>query len=130
MAPALAAGNTVVIKVSEMTPLSALRIAQLAAQAGLPKGVLNIVPGYGQTAGAALASHLDVDKITLTGSVEVGRKVMELGSVNIKDVTLELGGKSALIIYPDVDLDWVGLWRIPGCLLRSAGGQRVVSSCF
>eukprot|EP00210_Caulerpa_lentillifera_P009138 g8712.t1 len=103
--PALAAGNTVVLKCAEQTPLTALRAAELALEAGIPPGVLNVLPGYGPTAGAALASHLDVDKIAFTGSTEVGQKIMQMASVNVKDITLELGGKSPLIVFPDADME-------------------------
>lgn len=109
LAPALAAGNTIVLKVAEQTPLSALRLAQLIKEAGVPNGVVNVLAGYGPTAGAALASHMDVDKLAFTGSVEVGKKVMVMAAEsNLKPVTLELGGKSAAIVMDDVlDLDKV-----------------------
>eukprot|EP00210_Caulerpa_lentillifera_P009160 g8733.t1 len=103
--PALAAGNTMVVKCAEQTPLTALRAAELALEAGIPPGVINVVPGYGPTAGAALASHLDVDKVSFTGSTEVGQKIMRMAAVNVKDITVELGGKSALIVFPDADLE-------------------------
>jgi acyl-CoA reductase-like NAD-dependent aldehyde dehydrogenase len=106
LAPALAAGNTVVLKPAEQTPLTALRLGELICEAGLPDGVVNIVPGFGQTAGAALAAHLDVDKIAFTGSTEVGRKILQASAGNLKKVTLELGGKSPNIIFPDADLRW------------------------
>lgn len=106
LAPALAAGNTVVLKPAEQTPLTALRIGELICEAGFPDGVVNIVPGYGHTAGAALAAHLDVDKIAFTGSTEVGKKVLQASAGNLKKVTLELGGKSPNIIFPDADLKW------------------------
>lgn len=105
IAPALAAGNTIVLKCAEQTPFTALRAAELALEAGIPKGVLNVIPGYGPTAGAALASHMDVDKIAFTGSTEVGQKVMQMASGNLKSISLELGGKSPVIVFPDVDLD-------------------------
>eukprot|EP00210_Caulerpa_lentillifera_P009161 g8734.t1 len=103
--PALATGNTMVVKCAEQTPLTALRVAELALEAGIPPGVINVVPGYGPTAGAALASHLDVDKVSFTGSTEVGQKIMRMAAVNVKDITVELGGKSPLIIFPDADLE-------------------------
>ena len=106
MAPALAAGNTVVLKPAEQTPLTALRIGELMVEAGFPEGVVNIVPGFGHTAGAALAEHPDVDKIAFTGSTEVGKKVLQASAGNLKKVTLELGGKSPNIIFPDADLKW------------------------
>jgi acyl-CoA reductase-like NAD-dependent aldehyde dehydrogenase len=106
LAPALAAGNTVVLKPAEQTPLTALRIGELMCEAGFPDGVVNIVPGFGHTAGAALSEHLDVDKIAFTGSTEVGKKVLQASAGNLKKVTLELGGKSPNIIFPDADLKW------------------------
>ena len=106
LAPALAAGNTVILKPAEQTPLTALRIGELICEAGFPDGVVNIVPGYGHTAGAALAAHLDVDKIAFTGSTEVGKKILQASAGNLKKITLELGGKSPNIIFPDADLKW------------------------
>ncbi len=104
LAPALACGNTVVLKPAEETPLSALRLGELICEAGFPRGVVNIVPGFGETAGAALAAHPDVDKIAFTGSTEVGRKIVRASEGNLKRVTLELGGKSPNLIFPDADL--------------------------
>jgi len=106
MAPALAAGNTVILKPAEQTPLTALRMGELMCEAGFPDGVVNIVPGYGHTTGAALAAHLDVDKIAFTGSTEVGKKILQASAGNLKKITLELGGKSPNIIFPDADLKW------------------------
>ena len=105
MAPALAAGCTVVLKPAEQTPLTALRLGELIQQAGIPEGVVNIVPGYGETAGAALAAHPDVDKIAFTGSTEVGRLIVTAAAGNLKKVSLELGGKSPNIVFGDADLD-------------------------
>jgi aldehyde dehydrogenase (NAD+) len=106
LAPALATGNTVVLKPAEQTPLSALRIGELIVEAGFPEGVVNLLPGFGPTAGAALARHMDVDKIALTGSTETGRLILEAAAKsNLKRVTLELGGKSPNIIFSDTDLD-------------------------
>src|SRR5499427_2845011 len=106
LAPALATGNTVVMKPAEQTPLSALRIGELIIEAGFPEGVVNLLPGYGPTAGAAIASHMDVDKVAFTGSTEVGHLVMEAAAKsNLKRVTLELGGKSPNIIFADTDLN-------------------------
>ena len=106
LAPALATGNTVVMKPAEQTPLSALRIGELLLEAGYPEGVVNILPGFGPTAGAALARHMDVDKVAFTGSTEVGRLIMTAAAQsNLKRVTLELGGKSPNIIFADTDLD-------------------------
>ncbi|KAG9138041.1 hypothetical protein Leryth_001301 [Lithospermum erythrorhizon] len=104
--PALACGNTIVLKTAEQTPLTALYVAKLFHEAGLPPGVLNIVSGFGPTAGAALASHMDVDKLAFTGSTETGKVVLELAAKsNLKPVTLELGGKSPFIICEDADID-------------------------
>uniref|UniRef100_A0A0E0FNY8 Aldehyde dehydrogenase 1 n=1 Tax=Oryza nivara TaxID=4536 RepID=A0A0E0FNY8_ORYNI len=104
--PALAAGCTMVVKPAEQTPLSALFYAHLAKLAGVPDGVLNVVPGFGPTAGAAISSHMDIDKVSFTGSTEVGRLVMEAAAKsNLKPVSLELGGKSPVIVFDDADLD-------------------------
>jgi len=105
LGPALAAGCTVVLKPAEQTPLSALRLGELAQEAGLPDGVLNIVPGYGETAGAALAAHPDVDKVAFTGSTEVGKLILQAAAGNLKKVSLELGGKSPNIVLKDADLE-------------------------
>ena len=104
-APALAAGCTVVLKPAEETPLTALRLGELALAAGLPNGVLNVVTGMGPGAGAALAHHRDVDKITFTGSTEVGRLIVQAAAGNMKKVTVELGGKSPVIVLPDADVE-------------------------
>ncbi|HLK11400.1 MAG TPA: aldehyde dehydrogenase family protein [Candidatus Binatia bacterium] len=104
-APALACGNTVVLKPAEHTPMTALELARIAAEAGLPEGVLNVVPGFGPTAGAALAQHPGVDKIAFTGEYVTGRLVVQMSTSNLKTVTLELGGKSPHIIFDDVDLE-------------------------
>lgn len=101
----LAVGNTVIVKPSEETPISLLRFAELVQEAGFPDGVVNIVTGYGQTVGAALASHPDVDKIAFTGSTITGREIIRNSAENIKKVTLELGGKSAHIIFADADYE-------------------------
>ncbi len=104
--PALATGCTLVLKPAEQTPLTALRVAELAMEAGFPDGVINVVPGFGPTAGAAVAEHGDVDKIAFTGSTEVGKLIMQAaGRSNLKRVTLELGGKSPNIVFADSDLD-------------------------
>jgi aldehyde dehydrogenase (NAD+) len=106
IAPALAAGCTVVLKVAEQTPLSALRVGELILEAGFPPGVVNILPGYGPTAGQALARHMDVDKVAFTGSTEVGHLIMKYAAEsNLKRITLELGGKSPNIVFADTDLD-------------------------
>ncbi|CAG9129120.1 unnamed protein product [Plutella xylostella] len=106
IAPALAAGCTVVVKPAEQTPLTALAVAALVKEAGFPAGVVNVVPGYGPTAGAALTASPDVDKIAFTGSTEVGRIIMSTApKVNLKRITLELGGKSALVVFNDADVE-------------------------
>ncbi len=105
LAPALAAGNTIVLKPAEQTPLSALYLADLALEVGFPPGVLNVVPGFGSDAGAALAGHAGVDKVGFTGSTETGRRIVEGSVGNLKKVSLELGGKAANILFADADLD-------------------------
>ncbi|HJW69827.1 MAG TPA: aldehyde dehydrogenase family protein [Candidatus Binatia bacterium] len=104
-APALACGNTVVLKPAEHTPMTAMELARIAADAGIPEGVFNVVPGFGPTAGAALAQHPDVNKIAFTGEYVTGRLVVQMSTSNLKTVTLELGGKSPHIIFDDVDLE-------------------------
>ncbi|XP_023264061.1 aldehyde dehydrogenase family 1 member A3 [Seriola lalandi dorsalis] len=105
IAPALSCGNTVVIKPAEQTPLTALHVGSLIKEAGFPPGVVNIVPGFGPTAGAAIASHMDVDKVAFTGSTEVGQLIKEAAAKsNLKRVTLELGGKNPCIVFADCDL--------------------------
>jgi phenylacetaldehyde dehydrogenase len=105
MAPALATGCTVVLKPAEQTPLTALRLGELVAEAGFPPGVVNIVPGYGETAGAALAAHPQVDKVAFTGSTEVGKLILQAAAGNLKKVSLELGGKSPNVIMADANID-------------------------
>jgi phenylacetaldehyde dehydrogenase len=105
IAAALACGNTVVLKPAAITPLSTLRLAELIEESGLPPGVLNIVTGSGAIAGTAMAEHPDIDKISFTGSTPVGRQILQASTGNMKKVTLELGGKSPNIIFPDADLD-------------------------
>ena len=103
LGPALATGNCVVLKPAEQTPLTALRLAGLIAEAGMPAGVVNVVPGFGETAGAALAAHNDVDKVAFTGSTEVGKLIARAATGNLKKVTLELGGKSPNIVFDDAE---------------------------
>ena len=103
LGPALACGNTVVLKPAEQTPLTALRLAGLMAEAGVPDGVVNVVPGFGETAGAALAAHHDVDKVAFTGSTEVGKLIANAATGNLKKVSLELGGKSPNVVFDDAD---------------------------
>lgn len=106
LAPALATGNTIVMKTAEQTPLSALRLGELIVEAGFPPGVVNILSGYGPTAGAAISHHMDIDKVAFTGSTEVGHLIMEAAAKsNLKRVTLELGGKSPNIIFADADMN-------------------------
>jgi phenylacetaldehyde dehydrogenase len=105
LGPALATGNVVILKPAEQTPLSALRLAELIAEAGMPDGVVNVLPGYGETAGAALAAHDGVDKVAFTGSTEVGKLIVHAAAGNLKKVTLELGGKSPNIVFDDADPD-------------------------
>lgn len=104
IAPALAAGNTIVLKPAEQTPLTALRLGELCLEAGVPEGVVNVLSGFGEDAGWTLAQHPDVDKVTFTGSTEVGRKILHASEGNLKRVTLELGGKSPNIVFADADL--------------------------
>jgi acyl-CoA reductase-like NAD-dependent aldehyde dehydrogenase len=105
LAPALAAGNTVVLKPAEQTPVGAMELASLIQEAGFPDGVVNVVPGYGETAGAALASHPDIDKLAFTGSTEVGKLVAKAAADNLTKVSLELGGKAPNIVFADADIE-------------------------
>jgi betaine-aldehyde dehydrogenase len=120
LAPALAAGNTVVLKPAELTPLSALRFAELAAEAGIPDGVVNVVVGPGSTCGQRLVEHPDVAKIAFTGSTEVGRSIAAGAAARIKRVTLELGGKSANIVFADADLEAAAA-AAPAAVFGNAG---------
>src|SRR6266480_1563622 len=105
LGPALAAGNTIILKPAEQTPLTALLLGELIMEAGFPEGVVNIVPGYGETAGASLASHNDVDKVAFTGSTEVGKLIVHAATGNLKRVSLELGGKAPNVVFKDADMD-------------------------
>lgn len=105
LAPALAAGNTVVLKPAEQTPVNAMELGKLIQEAGFPDGVVNIVPGYGETAGAALASHPDIDKIAFTGSTDVGKIIAHAAADNLTKVSLELGGKAPNIVFADADIE-------------------------
>ncbi|XP_020233257.1 aldehyde dehydrogenase family 2 member C4 [Cajanus cajan] len=130
VAPALAAGCTIVLKPAEQTPLSALFYAHLAKQAGIPDGVLNVVPGFGSTAGAAICSHMDIDKVSFTGSTEVGREVMRAAAnSNLKPVSLELGGKSPLLVFDDADVDTAAQIALLGVIFNKGeicvAGSRV-----
>lgn len=124
IAPAIAAGNTVVLKPSEVTPVSSVRLAELALDAGFPPGALNVVTGYGE-AGAALTNHEDVSKVAFTGGIETGRKVGEAAGRNINPVTLELGGKSPNIVFADADIDNAVTGAIKGVF--AASGQTCVA---
>ena len=120
LGPALACGNTVVLKPAELTPLTALRFSELALEAGIPEGVVNVVVGPGSVAGERLIAHPDIAKIGFTGSTEVGRHVMEGAAKTIKRVTLELGGKSANVIFEDADLERAAA-AAPGAVFGNAG---------
>jgi phenylacetaldehyde dehydrogenase len=128
--PALAAGCTVILKPAEQTPLTALRLGALATEIGFPPGVLNILTGYGETAGAALAAHPGIDKIAFTGSTEVGRRIVGASAGNLKRVSLELGGKSPMIVMPDADLDAVIAGAVPGIFFNAGqscmAGSRLI----
>ncbi|KAI6042818.1 aldehyde dehydrogenase [Pisolithus marmoratus] len=115
IAPALATGNTVVLKPSEFTPLTAIRVCHLAKEAGFPPGVLNVVTGYGSTVGSAISSHMRIHKVAFTGSTLTGRKIMEAAAKsNLKNITLELGGKSPNIIFDDADIEQAVHWAMLG----------------
>ena len=115
--PALATGNVIVLKPSEFTPLSALRMVDLIQEAGFPPGVVNFVNGLGHVAGQAISEHPDIEKVAFTGSTLVGRKIMEAAAkTNLKKVTLELGGKSPNIIFDDADLQQAVDWAAHGVL--------------
>ena len=116
LGPALACGNTVVLKPAEQTPLSALYLATLIKEAGFPPGVVNVVPGYGKTAGSVLAGHQGVDKIAFTGSTATGRNIMRSAAINMKNITLETGGKSPLMVFEDADLDQAVKWSHVGIM--------------
>jgi acyl-CoA reductase-like NAD-dependent aldehyde dehydrogenase len=126
-APALAAGNSVVLKPAEQSPLSALRVAELAAEAGLPVGVFNVVPGFGETAGQALGRHMDVDSITFTGSTEVGKLFLKYaGDSNMKSVSLECGGKTPNIVFADTpNLDAAASGAADGIFYNSGRVRRL-----
>ena len=119
IAPALAAGCTLVLKVAEQASLTALRMAELCMEAGLPEGVLNAITGYGETAGAALAAHHGVDKVSFTGSTETGRHIIRASAGNIKKLTLELGGKSPNIVFDDADMEQA----VPGAAMAAFGNS-------
>lgn len=116
VAPALACGNTVVLKPAEQTPLSALYFGKLVAEAGLPPGVVNIIPGLGPVAGKVLAEHQDVDKIAFTGSTATGRVIMKSAATNLKNITLECGGKNPSIVFEDADFEQAVKWSHSGIM--------------
>lgn len=116
LAPALAAGNCVVLKTSEITPLSMLYVAQLFERAGFPAGVVNIISGYGSDCGKALSEHMDVDKVAFTGSTAVGKMIQKAAATNLKAVTLECGGKSPLIVRADAEIDQAVKWGAIGVM--------------
>ena len=117
LGPALATGNTIILKPSELTPLSALKFAEFAQEAGFPPGVVNVLPGHGRIAGQAISEHPGIGKVGFTGSTLVGRKIMEAAArTNLKRVSLELGGKSPTIIFDDADLEQAVKWAIGGIL--------------
>jgi acyl-CoA reductase-like NAD-dependent aldehyde dehydrogenase len=120
VAPALASGNTVLLKPAEITPLTALRLGEIALEAGIPKGVVNVVVGPGRTAGSRMVAHPDIRKIAFTGSTEVGRSIMEGAAGTIKRVTLELGGKSANVVFADADLE-AAARAAPAAVFGNAG---------
>lgn len=135
IAPALACGNVSILKPAEQTPLTALRIGELIMEADLPEGVVNIITGYGETAGAAIAAHPDIDKVAFTGSTEVGKLILKASTGNLKRVSLELGGKSPNVIFPDADLEEaVGTSVFGFCMLSGqvccAGTRVFVQSDF
>ena len=130
VAPALAAGNTVVLKPAEDTPVTAIKLAEMAQEAGLPDGVFNVVTGYGNEAGAALVANPDIDHVTFTGSVPTGINVMKAAAENVKPVTLELGGKSPNIVFADADMEEALTWVVRS-IIQNAGqtcsaGSRLV----
>ena len=116
LGPALACGNTVVLKPAEQTPLSALILGTLIKKAGFPPGVVNIVNGYGREAGAALASHPLIDKVAFTGSTITAREIMKMAAGTLKNITLETGGKSPLLVFPDADMDQAVKWSHGGIM--------------
>lgn len=116
LGPALACGNTIVMKAAEQTPLSILYLAGLIKEAGFPPGVVNILNGYGRIAGAAIVQHPDIDKVAFTGSTATGREIMKMAAVNLKNITLETGGKSPLVVFADADLEQAAKWAHIGIM--------------
>ena len=128
--PALAAGNTIVLKPAEQTPLSVLVFATFFEKVGLPAGVINIVNGFGRIAGATLAAHPGVDKIAFTGSTNTGREIMKLAATNLKEITLETGGKSPLIVFEDADLENAVKWSHFGIMANQGQVCTATSRIF
>lgn len=124
LSPALASGCSIVLKPSELTPFTALRLAELVLEAGLPQGVLNVVTGFGHEAGAALAQHPGVDKVSFTGSTAVGKEIVRASAGNLKRVTLELGGKSPVMVFDDADMD-IAIPSVTGAITINSG-----QACF
>jgi acyl-CoA reductase-like NAD-dependent aldehyde dehydrogenase len=129
LAPALACGNTTILKPAEQTPLTALRLGEIIQEAGIPDGVVNIVTGFGPGAGSSIAEHPDIDKISFTGSTEVGKIILQASAGNLKRVSLELGGKSPNIIFPDFDMKLAARNAMNGVFFNSgqvcAAGTRI-----
>lgn len=119
LGPALCCGNTVVLKAAEQTPLSILYFANLIKEAGFPPGVVNILNGVGRVAGAAIATHMGIDKVAFTGSTGTGKEIMKMASINMKNITLETGGKSPLLVFDDADLDQAVKWSHAGIMSNS-----------
>lgn len=130
LGPALAGGNVIVLKAAEQTPLSIMFVAKLIKEAGFPPGVVNILNGYGKEAGAALASHMDVDKVAFTGSTITGKAIMKMAASNMKNVTLETGGKSPLIVFEDADLDQAMKWAHVGIFSNMGQACTATSRVF
>ena len=122
LAPALAAGCSTVVKPAEETPLSALLLEKILIEAGVPDGVVNLVTGYGHTAGAAITAHPGIEKVAFTGSTDVGKQIVQAASGNLKRVTLELGGKSPVLIYEDADVDTAITMAAMGIFIHSGQG--------
>jgi aldehyde dehydrogenase (NAD+) len=116
LGPALACGNTVVLKAAEQTPLSALYLGALIKEAGFPPGVVNILNGYGRTAGAAIANHPGIDKLAFTGSTATGKVIMKAAAANLTNITLETGGKSPLLVFADANMEQAIKWSHIGIM--------------
>jgi acyl-CoA reductase-like NAD-dependent aldehyde dehydrogenase len=119
IAPALACGNTMVLKPAEQTPITALRLGEILLEAGIPEGVVNVVTGMGPGAGSSIAEHTDIDKVSFTGSTEVGKLILQASASNLKRVSLELGGKSPNIVLPDADMDAAVRTAVNGVFFNS-----------